>query len=126
MRVTDYFLGAGPHAATRVEHPAGTVEIRMFNGLIVGHGNSAAEAAVHLAEQLRMIAQLVEAHEGVPTEPRRRGRHTVAIGLGGSGFRAFCSCGWCSATSRTRDDVVVAWEDHKRQVTPKASQEDDR
>lgn len=64
MKTVDYFLGAGPHAATRVEHPAGTVEIRMFNGTLVGHGNTPREAAVHLAEQLRTIARLVEGHEG--------------------------------------------------------------
>ena len=116
MTTTGYFLGAGPHAATRVEHTAGTVEIRMFDGKIVGHGNSAAEAAVHLAEQLRTIAHLVEAHEGIPTEPQRRGRHTVAIGLGGAGFRAFCSCGWCSVTNRTRDVVVAAWDDHRQEI----------
>ncbi len=62
---TDYFLGAGPHAASRIKRDDDTVEIRMFNGKIVGHGNSAGEAAVHLAEQLREIARLVEAHEGV-------------------------------------------------------------
>lgn len=62
----DYFLGAGLHAATRVEYEkAGTVEIRMFDGKIVGHGNTAKEAAAHLAEQLRTLARLVEAHEGI-------------------------------------------------------------
>lgn len=69
MKTVDYFLGAGPHAASRIEHPAvgatpSTVEIRMFNGRVVGHGNTAKEAAKHLAEQLRTIAYYVEAHEG--------------------------------------------------------------
>lgn len=71
MKTVDYFLGAGPHAASRIEHPAvgttpSTVEIRMFNDKIVGHGNTAKEAATHLAEQLRTLAHLVEAREGTP------------------------------------------------------------
>lgn len=65
MKIANYFLGAGPHAASRVEHAGGTVEIRMFNGVLVGHGNSAKGAATHLAEQLRAIAILVEQHEGM-------------------------------------------------------------
>lgn len=60
----DYFLGSGPHTATRVEHASGVFEIRMFDGKIVGHGNTPKEAAVHLAKQLREIARLVEAREG--------------------------------------------------------------
>jgi hypothetical protein len=60
----DYFLGSGPHTATRVEHASGGFEIRMFDGKIVGHGNTPKEAAVHLAKQLREIARLVEAREG--------------------------------------------------------------
>jgi len=64
MKITRYMLGAGPHEATRVEHAGGAVEIRMFGDKIVGHGDSAAEAAEHLADQLRTIAYLVECHEG--------------------------------------------------------------
>jgi hypothetical protein len=64
LKMVDYFLGAGPHAATRVERPDGVFEIRMFDAKVVGHGNTTKEAAVHLAEQLREIAYLVEAHEG--------------------------------------------------------------
>jgi hypothetical protein len=71
-RTADYFLGAGPHAATRIEHDVGTVEIRMFNGTVVGYGSTAREAAVHLAEQLRTIAHLVECHEGVRAEERAK------------------------------------------------------
>jgi len=74
MTMVDYFLGAGPHAATRVEHDAGTVEIRMFDGKIVGHGNTAGEAAKHLAQQLRTLAYLVEAHEGTPPPAKKKGR----------------------------------------------------
>ena len=64
MKSVDYFLGVGPHAASRIEHDAGTVEIRMFNGTLVGHGNTAREAAVHLADQLRTLAHFVEGREG--------------------------------------------------------------
>lgn len=64
MKITTYVVGEGPHEAQRVEHAGGTVEIRMFGGAIVGHGNSAAEAAEHLADQLRTLAYLVECHEG--------------------------------------------------------------
>jgi hypothetical protein len=76
VKVVDYYLGAGPHVAARIERDDGTVEIRMFDsGIIVdhrrptattviGHGNTAREAAAHLADQLREIARLVEAHEG--------------------------------------------------------------
>ena len=71
MKSTDYFLGAGPHAATRIEHDAGTVEIRMFNGTVVGHGNTAREAAVHLADQLRTLAHFVEGHEGIRAGDRK-------------------------------------------------------
>ena len=69
MKTVDYLLGAGPHAATRVEHDDGTVMIRTLvsDGEIVGHGNTAKEAATHLAEQLRRIAYLVEAREGTIT-----------------------------------------------------------
>jgi hypothetical protein len=71
VKSVDYFLGAGPHAATRIEHDAGTVEICMFNGTIVGHGNTARDAAVHLADQLRTLAHFVEGHEGIrPKAPR--------------------------------------------------------
>jgi len=73
QKVTKYELGAGPHVATRIEHSTKyncsehttvTVEIGLFGGAISGHGNSAKEAADHLAEQLRRLAYLVEAHEG--------------------------------------------------------------
>jgi hypothetical protein len=67
-RITSYFLGAGPHAADRVENGDGTVTIRMFDGKIVGHGNSAKEAAQHLSDQLREIAGLVSAREGGPLQ----------------------------------------------------------
>jgi hypothetical protein len=63
-RITSYFLGAGPHAADRVENGDGTVTIRMFDGKIAGHGNSAKEAAQHLADQLQEIARLVRGREG--------------------------------------------------------------
>lgn len=62
--ITSYFLGAGPHAAERVENGDGTVTIRMFDGKIAGHGNSAKDAAQHLSDQLREIARLVAAREG--------------------------------------------------------------
>jgi hypothetical protein len=65
MKVVSYFLGAGPHAADRVENDDGTATIRMFNGTIAGHGNTAEDAVAHLADQLREIARLVEAREGV-------------------------------------------------------------
>ena len=65
MKITSYFLGAGPHAAERVAPGDGTVQIRMFDGKIVGYGLTAEDAALHLADQLRAIAQLVEGHEGV-------------------------------------------------------------
>lgn len=70
MTIVSYFLGAGPHAATRVEHAAGAVEIKikMFNGKIIGHGRTAKDAAAHLADQLREIARLVEAREGTGAE----------------------------------------------------------
>lgn len=55
MKSDDYFLGAGPHAATRIE---------------VGHGNTARDAAVHLAAQLRTLARFVEGHEGMRTGDR--------------------------------------------------------
>ena len=73
MKTVDYFLGAGPHTATRVEHDDGTVMIRMLvsDGEIVGHGNTAREAAVHLAEQLRTLARFVEGHEGLPAQGRK-------------------------------------------------------
>jgi len=70
MKTVDYLLGAGPHAATRVEHDDGTVMIRTLvsDGEIVGHGNTAREAAVHLAEQLRALAHFIEGHEGLPAQ----------------------------------------------------------
>ena len=71
MKITRYIMGAGPHEATRVEHAAGTVEIRMFDDKIVGHGNSAREAAEHLADQLRRLADLVEGHEGLQPKGHR-------------------------------------------------------
>jgi hypothetical protein len=72
MKAIDYFLGAGPHAATRVEQTDGTVEIHMFNGMIVGYGNTAAEAAVHLGDQLRTLARFVECHEGLTRQQEPR------------------------------------------------------
>lgn len=69
MKTTNYVLGAGPHAATRVEHPSGVVDVKMFNGAIVGSGNDARSAAGHLADQLRTLADLVERHEGSPRMP---------------------------------------------------------
>jgi hypothetical protein len=63
-KITSYFLGNGPHAAECREH-ANRVEISMFNGTIRGIGITAEEAAIHLADQLRMLACLVEASEGV-------------------------------------------------------------
>ena len=71
MKVVDYFLGAGSHVATRIEHDAGTVEIRLFNGTLVGHGNTARDAAVHLADQLRTLAHFVEGHEGLRPGDRK-------------------------------------------------------
>lgn len=64
QKITSYFLGAGPHAAERVERDDGTVTIRMFDGKIAGHGNTAEQTAEHLGEQLRLIAYLVECREG--------------------------------------------------------------
>lgn len=67
MKIAKYTLGAGPHVATRVEQPD-AIEIRMFDGAassVSGHGHNARAAAAHLAEQLRTLAYLVEAHEGV-------------------------------------------------------------
>lgn len=68
MKITKYVLGAGPHSATRVEHASGVVDIKMFggaaDGAIIGHGNDACEAAGHLADQLRALADLVERREG--------------------------------------------------------------
>jgi hypothetical protein len=77
MKTVNYYLGAGPHMATRVERPDGVFEIRMYDGKIVGYGNTAKESAVHLADQLREIARLVEAHEGqnhrgYRSDPKRR------------------------------------------------------
>lgn len=63
-RVDSYALGAGPHRATRFTRDDGLVELHAFNGSVVGHGNTAREAATHLAEQLRVLAQQVEGHEG--------------------------------------------------------------
>ena len=74
MKSFNYFLGAGPHAATRIEHAAGLVEIRMLNGTVVGHGNTAREAVVHLADQLRTRARFVERHEGIHSEDRPKGK----------------------------------------------------
>ena len=67
-----YELGAGPYTAERIERDDGTVEIRMFNGVLIGHGNTAREAAIHLAEQIRMIAHFVEGHEGLRVGERSR------------------------------------------------------
>ena len=64
-KIVSYTLGAGPHLATRFEQP-GHVEIHY--GQVVGHGDTARDAAVHLAEQLRTIARFVEGHEGVRGE----------------------------------------------------------
>jgi len=64
MKLTSYILGAGPHTAERVENDDGTVTIRMFDGKIFGHGNTAKEAAQHLSDQLAWLAFLVRAHEG--------------------------------------------------------------
>lgn len=64
MKVTPYFLGAGPYAAERVDNDDGTFTVRMFNGTIAGHGSTAKEAARRLADQLRTLGFLVEAHEG--------------------------------------------------------------
>jgi hypothetical protein len=72
VKTVDYYLGAGPYMATRVDRDDGTVEIRMFNGTVVGHGNTARAAAVHLAEQLRTIAHFVEGYEGVRIGERSR------------------------------------------------------
>lgn len=73
MKVTNYILGAGPHTAERVENDDGTVVIRLLvsDGEIVGHGNTAKEAAIHLADQLRQIVWLVEGHEGLQPKDRR-------------------------------------------------------
>ena len=71
MKSTRYFMGAGPHAAERIENTDGTVTIRMFDGEIFGHGNTAKDAAIHLADQLREVARLVEGHEGIRPKPSR-------------------------------------------------------
>ena len=75
MKVVSYFLGAGPHAADRIDNGDGTVTISMFNSMIVGHGNTAKDAAAHLADQLREIARLVNGHEGGRhSKPKKRSR----------------------------------------------------
>lgn len=63
-RPVRYVMGEGPHEAERIENDDGTITIRMFDGKIFGHGNSAKEAAQHLSEQLGRLAFLVRAHEG--------------------------------------------------------------
>jgi hypothetical protein len=86
-KITRYTLGPGPHEAARIEHiehEPGVVEIQMFgrdDRHVVGHGNSAREAAAHLAEQLRTIAHFVEAHEGICSEPPAPGTYTENQGL---------------------------------------------
>lgn len=82
MKSVDYFLGAGPHAATRVERDDGVVEIRMFNGTVVGYGNTVRDAAIHLADQLRTLAYFVEGHEGIQPKDRPRTHRTKGKSAG--------------------------------------------
>jgi hypothetical protein len=103
VKTVDYFLGAGPHAASRIEHDGGTVEIRMFDGHVVGHGSTAKKAATNLAAQLRMLASYVEAREGVPGD-----EHVPRIMLDKPRIVS-CACGWKTPPGTTdSDDAWVA------------------
>jgi hypothetical protein len=42
--------------------------------------------------------------------------HPVVVGLGGEGFRAYCTCGWRSNTDWSRDVVARAGDEHKRRT----------
>lgn len=58
-------LGAGPYVAKRVAHEDGTFSLSFGEGeTVIGRGNTREDAARHLAE-LRELARLVEALEGV-------------------------------------------------------------